>query len=1179
MSEAGQFNFTGISAQADITLFYLLNVISRTDFQKIIIEGKKWEDFTLVFEDHTEDFEVKWHERPLSYREIRIIVKKELTKSFRKEDKLKIVVKKVSKNFVTDYTYIRESLPWWIAVRKKNPIKNAVFKKFIDKGWKEEEIAFLFKTEIKEIKDDSFITARIMEYFAFNDPFYLGDEDLENLVSRSFHRILKEGAKGKSISKQDFLMMLKQFKDSIAKKSESFFNNPIAKKIGNINDFFASEKAFQKINDDKYLSPISATPRLIFYITDRLEKLDYNFESWIFFLEKILIKQNYIFIAMRLLKTKWEEKKVGDSIILDFILDNFRNLYHEFNYSEALKIIIKIIKNDNKGIYGKKILDFLKKEVLVKFKVQREKTVNIQAKYSDFGDDLADVIDLLYDKSTDKKQFIEFIFEYFDMTGSGLSDETSSKIFEILRKFLAKDIESNFKDVTSRICNQFDFIYGYKYRGYEWIGGAVGHWGSSYSINDIRIVSYVFRPLFNTMYAESRQKSWNFFKKNVLDKAIIRSTKENPIFLKRALVGILIERSKNATLNSNERFESFEYLKNLLIMKKGIPGTSEIIFQDLKGTNLEKFRPKSIMDLIHIDARKFKSKKYPGEYPTNIFVIKVLFTLINNDYSPAKKYFLQLVKKPKFSEWDRWYNSFDLMHQMGVAEKDSAFVYDFLKIINLEEYLDSLERHDIWDKNDILTDLIKKDWKENTNYIGSYIKNLLSKKDQSNQVLEFLAGIIHDLSKIDPLKTYQLIKASLQNKQVYSQSFKANAHIRQNIVWLAEELAKIKKFMLARKIIELNCEDPDPVTNNRPSDSNFHYQVKIGEDVHTISTVRGTVGWVLRYLSSSNIPKHMKFAFRKTLLLLDLEGNLTKKLGYPEPDNYVRLMALINLVDLTYLSRRKLLNDYEPGLGDKIKTTSFNIIKNLSVQIKSSKTKPKHLLINLTRVFSNIRDLNTEEAKKVIQFFLENETTEAIFLLIYFSIFREKQFKDIPFDSKYFKIELRKICETENIFREETELQFLRLISKEKKAHYQHFLKIENYWKRLFSHYDRRTYDHLYRTLAYTMKWKSKYKTHLALLKDAILKETKYLRELGSYVQSWGIDSEIFQILIKKNKKDFLDVFLLLLKNIDENIHIFNMDSLIFLYNSITPATEHQEKLSKKILKRLKELYPERYNI
>ena len=51
MGKAGQNNFTGISAQADIALLYLLESSKREDFREIIIEGEKWEDFSLVFED------------------------------------------------------------------------------------------------------------------------------------------------------------------------------------------------------------------------------------------------------------------------------------------------------------------------------------------------------------------------------------------------------------------------------------------------------------------------------------------------------------------------------------------------------------------------------------------------------------------------------------------------------------------------------------------------------------------------------------------------------------------------------------------------------------------------------------------------------------------------------------------------------------------------------------------------------------------------------------------------------------------------------------------------------------------------------------------------------------------------------------------------------------------------
>jgi len=48
MSKAGQYTFTGISDEADIALLYLLRACKRSDFQRIIIEGKGWEDFFLM---------------------------------------------------------------------------------------------------------------------------------------------------------------------------------------------------------------------------------------------------------------------------------------------------------------------------------------------------------------------------------------------------------------------------------------------------------------------------------------------------------------------------------------------------------------------------------------------------------------------------------------------------------------------------------------------------------------------------------------------------------------------------------------------------------------------------------------------------------------------------------------------------------------------------------------------------------------------------------------------------------------------------------------------------------------------------------------------------------------------------------------------------------------------------
>ena len=80
MSKAGQHIFTGITAQADVALLYLLHSSQRHDFQQIIVEGENWEDFTLVYDDHNEDFEVKWYSKPISYAGIRSVIKKEREK-------------------------------------------------------------------------------------------------------------------------------------------------------------------------------------------------------------------------------------------------------------------------------------------------------------------------------------------------------------------------------------------------------------------------------------------------------------------------------------------------------------------------------------------------------------------------------------------------------------------------------------------------------------------------------------------------------------------------------------------------------------------------------------------------------------------------------------------------------------------------------------------------------------------------------------------------------------------------------------------------------------------------------------------------------------------------------------------------------------------------------------------
>lgn len=111
MSTAGQNTVTGISLQADISLLYLLEHYQRDDFAAILLESKDWEDFALKFKDRTESFEVKWHKDPLSYADVKAIIKKEVEKQNGEDYQFKIVAKHFSPQFVKDIEYVKRILP------------------------------------------------------------------------------------------------------------------------------------------------------------------------------------------------------------------------------------------------------------------------------------------------------------------------------------------------------------------------------------------------------------------------------------------------------------------------------------------------------------------------------------------------------------------------------------------------------------------------------------------------------------------------------------------------------------------------------------------------------------------------------------------------------------------------------------------------------------------------------------------------------------------------------------------------------------------------------------------------------------------------------------------------------------------------------------------------------------
>jgi hypothetical protein len=1175
MSRAGQSTFTGISDQADIALLYLLRAIKKSSFQKIIIEGQAWNDFTLIFDDHIENCEVKSFSKELNYSDIKTIISTKKGKDYGEKDVFRIIMRLVNKSFKRDHEYIRESLYWWHSFYKKDYSKNSVIRRFLKKGWSEQEIIFLLKTEIVEFKNIQNIYNQVSEYFALEEPFYLDAADIENISSRTFKTIMEKGKKGETISRSDFLSSLSEFRRTIAEKSESFSPDiPIGIKFVRLAKYLKTEDDFAKLNHSKFLGPISDRPRLIFYVTDKLGQNEFNVESFGFFLNKILLKQWYVRSAIRLLEKKQEQNRVSNEFLIDFLTENYRRFAHDFNYDSALRMIKSIAQSDKKGKFEKRILDFMKREILLPFSKNHRKYSLRKKRPWREDEQLAEILKIFLERAKNRKDFMDFIFGYFDFTSDDFDNviETHPLVYSFVKDFIKENLEENFDYVVRKISEQFNLKYDGKYKGYEWMGSGVSQAGSSYSIVDKGVVRLLFEPLFTEFYQSDAKKAWRFFKTRILNRAKVRATKHTPIYLKRALTTILLDRLEKGQLTDPEKKETFEYLGSILRIRKGVPQTSEIIFDKISRRDLKQIGYNRIMDLIEIDALKYRRNDYSAGYPTNLFVISTLIKLIKEGYKPAKDFYLALVKKSDFITYDRHYDSFEQMVAQGIPESDPDFIAEIFNLIDFETYLDSFGQDVVWDKSGLISGLIKKDWQDNKNRGQQIVTRFLKDKTPSKKVLEFLAGPIRDLAQYDAGRTYNLLYPYLQNKHIFWKTFQNSSYARENIVSMAEDLVKARKYEEAKHIIELCIDDPDPNTDEK-SEFNYHLKIKNGEEESLITSVRGKLAWALQKFVISNKPKLMQYALEKTNTLLDLDGTLAKKLNYSEPDLYVRRQALVPFIELSHPGRRKLLGE---DLSDYIRTIAFEILGTIDKQITSGEANPVSLIEHLVHVFSYIRDVSTDEAKEILNFFEYHKISKAHFLFVYFAVYRKNQYEKIPFDSKYFEEKLIHLCQESDDFRESLAWDFWRTAENDKKNKTNHFDNIEKYWKLLFEKYDQRTFDNLYRTLEITLTDSTRYKEHRELLKGALKKEIEYLKTNKIIdVHLWDPGKEIFQILKEHGDDDFLDVFGYLVENLSENIDYCWMKDWIAMFKAIKLTTKDKEGLCNKIKTKLEDLYPE----
>jgi hypothetical protein len=190
-------------------------------------------------------------------------------------------------------------------------------------------------------------------------------------------------------------------------------------------------------------------------------------------------------------------------------------------------------------------------------------------------------------------------------------------------------------------------------------------------------------------------------------------------------------------------------------------------------------------------------------------------------------------------------------------------------------------------------------------------------------------------------------------------------------------------------IIDRLKSDPDPTFP-----SPMHNHVLEGEDYRLIVSVRGRLCWLIRIVIAHNLIEHY------SSMLDIIEGYACGR------DFYIRSQACVPLAEIALRRRQRLPNGerFMPDeMADRVKRIAMRMLEDAG-------TNPA-LLDEVSKVLGWIGDLTEDQASQVIRRLSGVTSIDGVHnrcrLLLYFSLFLEKHFADLPpFDPARFKQQL-----------------------------------------------------------------------------------------------------------------------------------------------------------------------------
>lgn len=1140
MSKAGQSVFTGVTLQTDIALHFLLRELSKPAFKEVIVEGSDWEDFTMVYDDHVEDFEVKWHQQPVGAPMVKAIIAKEISKSLMEKDVLVIVARSFSKAFRNLHKSITRHLPLAIQFDKKNPLDFESVKKLLRLGWNEGEIGFLFRTKLVELGTEERVKNSLLEHFALHDDFYFNEIDKDLAVAVSFRGLMSAGTSGKRITKAQFAASMDRFKNNIAQRSESFTPNlSIGQRLEKLSKFLNSERMFKKLDSNQYISALSSDHRLIFTVADELSKNDFSLSTIEFFIKKVLIKKSYVWWAFRILRQRFKSNNIPPGYMAAFISKHFSYFVETGNQRDTLELLVEEARRDKRGIHRTSILNFVEENYARSFDLSDGWTFSKRQINTEEAHRVGDLIGAYWKNPKNRAALVHFIFRNFDLTGNDLENvyETSPMIFHLLKDWVAEDVKTRLEALVEAVARQYTARYKVAYDGTELIGSSFSQIGSHITLHDIGLVSLLFEPLFKDLYTKNHREGWQYLKQRLF-KRPIKISKKRPTFLYRAVLSLLINRSFDESLITKEQQEAHTMLKELIAIRRGLPSFSEAVFS--RQWPIKNKNGRAIVELARVDAAYYEGRKAPEGLPSNYFTVSVLLALAALNVDEAKAFLRSLVAIPAFSLYDKdYFKLFEQIGHMGLAAKDPDFVLTLFELLDISAYLKHGGRF-MFDKTSFVSQLVEQDFASGTDRGTKIFSSLIERGKTDEAALTFASSLLNRIRAIDPVKTYTLLSGFLSDKNKYRKAFSKGVEFRSELVWLGEDLAKRGLEKEALHIVDLSWDDPDPDTNDRDLEYNLHVRVKTGKDVSTISSVRGKTAWLLQTLSLSKQPQSAKTALDITERLLDLGGTLAAQLGYSEPDLYVRKMATVPFAILCHPGRRAFLNENE-----RIKQIAFQLLDKIDDEYRKG-GKPSDLAKASVRVFHHLRDLDTDQANRVLSHFEAWNQPDAAPLFIYFAEYRSKQYLEIPFDPTVSQKRLITLCTNDNQIRRQIAWQLYKL-AKEGSITEPDLSMVFRYALPLAQVFNESVFGYLYMLIEHTI---DKSKECLPLLKTMMTVEGNYLRsqEFGRIA---GPPIEIGQWLAHNDPNSFVELLIQFAGYIGDKWFAYNVPDWVRLFEEL----------------------------